>query len=962
MLEKLVFECGEWKIIEFEDSSQFEDDVNSLRHTICQGIKNALTLASGEDGQIKINVDNIFPLLKALGLNPQSEQVVDLVREASIESYGDIDTADFEDVVLSMVKEQDEVLWVKRLEEKDRLYHEAEAKKAQIEAERLKLEQERKSAGFEEVKEEQIDEWKEYEQMKEEELQKKEKELKEDELYDNMKMAFRFIDADNDGVISTQDLYILMMGLGEMLTDDELFGMLNMADVDCDGKVTFEDFRKFLLPKSGNESLILSPASLANQLADSIQLPESAQTSNSAGEDSPVNDDTQQSPEDTQKNDDNESTDKLESPQSEVRVSEQEVTESSTEVKEISPGEAVALQRRRTSILYGYISLTKPSSSSNRQSTSSISSIDDDVFVNGQSSPTPVTSGTPIIIEECIPEEEEQEKGKQEEVNNQDSPGQLDSIKEEDEHSNYEIGVNKQSTNDDNIASNKTEQKVLSAVEAKRKLFSRQSSSASLKTKVTDSFGDSGIETMDSVNCSEIRDQPDVFDIYDDDLNMRDNSIESPPASGIHQTTPRSLYDDDDDDEDMVDPLHVHESLSRVSSLETLDEEENIISDHRLPEGNSNEYDRVRNFVNEHMYLEITPDSDDEIQNEINTKLMEKRIETATHLEQAILRRSNTTPLTTVYTSRIERPLSAKPSVNGIPCSHIDIDLRCQSPPKADIKSYKQFTERVRSARSNRKTNESYHTGRNMSIVDISDCGPIVSDENTQHSRERQKWPNRPLTRPRSPISRRTYCIPNEKLSIDLETNDLKRCGTAKHTLVNRRAKSATPLRRSVSPSFSVNGIGQKPERPKTAHLPYTKSRNELNPKRDVLVVQPLANADELYPNKTKLTTFHHGFKSIWPIGRKINLIQTKKPFQSFEMNSYSRAIERNQFPFKGDHNIRLTTPVHDNTQNCQNSAPKIIDKKNVINLDMETDQVKKPTVRKLSLYISPGFTPRTVR
>lgn len=31
-----------------------------------------------------------------------------------------------------------------------------------------------------------------------------------------------------------------MMGLGEMMTDDDLFGMLNTADIDCDGKVTFE--------------------------------------------------------------------------------------------------------------------------------------------------------------------------------------------------------------------------------------------------------------------------------------------------------------------------------------------------------------------------------------------------------------------------------------------------------------------------------------------------------------------------------------------------------------------------------------------------------------------------------------------------------------------------------------------------------------------------------------------------
>ena len=53
-------------------------------------------------------------------------------------------------------------------------------------------------------------------------------------------LVFRFIDSDEDGVISVKDVYNLMMGLGEMLDDDELFGMVTMADLDCDGKLTFK--------------------------------------------------------------------------------------------------------------------------------------------------------------------------------------------------------------------------------------------------------------------------------------------------------------------------------------------------------------------------------------------------------------------------------------------------------------------------------------------------------------------------------------------------------------------------------------------------------------------------------------------------------------------------------------------------------------------------------------------------
>jgi DNA invertase Pin-like site-specific DNA recombinase len=49
---------------------------------------------------------------------------------------------------------------------------------------------EREKAGFEKKKDD-TDEWQEYERKLKEEAEKREKELKEDELYDNLKTAFK---------------------------------------------------------------------------------------------------------------------------------------------------------------------------------------------------------------------------------------------------------------------------------------------------------------------------------------------------------------------------------------------------------------------------------------------------------------------------------------------------------------------------------------------------------------------------------------------------------------------------------------------------------------------------------------------------------------------------------------------------------------------------------------------------
>lgn len=491
-------------------------------------------------------------------------------------------------------------------------------------------------------------------------------------------------------------------------------------------------------------------------------------------------------------------------------------------------------------------------------------------------------------------------------------------------------------------------------MEHKRKLFSRQSSSASLKTKNTDSFGDSGIETMDSVNCSEIRDQPDVFDISDAEMDGDKGNKSRHPSSVV------DMYDNNEDDEDMIDPLHVHESLSRVSSSESLLKLD-LESDDRLPQDSSSDYtdERVRHFVNEHTYIEIKPtpsppSEEEHLRQEELKRIAEERISMAQTLERAILKRSFTAPSFTLYRSKLERPQTARPSVNGISCSHIAIDLRCDAPPKADIKSYRQFKERVSSARSSRRDNDKMLHKKEMSVIDISDN--IQADSLNS---SRRKWPMRPLTRPKSPVARRIVSPSENQFSIDLETDEFEKRNKDRNKTVRRRAKSAVPLQRSSSPSLSIQGEGRSKVRPLTASLPYTSSRLKEDRKRDVLVVEPFANSDELYPNKSALTTYHHGFKSIWPIGRKINLIQTKRPFRAFEMNSYSRAIERSQLPFKGDHSIKISTQV---TDNSTGNTKVITGNKNVIKLEMETEQVKRPAVRKLSLYITPNSTPRAVR
>jgi len=57
--------------------------------------------------------------------------------------------------------------------------------------------------------------------------------------------AFRCFDKNGIGTISRQDLHAVFENLGERLVDDEIEGLLDEADVDSEGVITYSDFCAF---------------------------------------------------------------------------------------------------------------------------------------------------------------------------------------------------------------------------------------------------------------------------------------------------------------------------------------------------------------------------------------------------------------------------------------------------------------------------------------------------------------------------------------------------------------------------------------------------------------------------------------------------------------------------------------------------------------------------------------------
>lgn len=58
--------------------------------------------------------------------------------------------------------------------------------------------------------------------------------------------AFRVIDRDNNGFVTSAELRVIYIALGIKITDEELEEMIREADSDLDGVVTFEEFTSMM--------------------------------------------------------------------------------------------------------------------------------------------------------------------------------------------------------------------------------------------------------------------------------------------------------------------------------------------------------------------------------------------------------------------------------------------------------------------------------------------------------------------------------------------------------------------------------------------------------------------------------------------------------------------------------------------------------------------------------------------
>merc|ERR1712110_869804 len=67
---------------------------------------------------------------------------------------------------------------------------------------------------------------------------KQESENAEDEIRE----AFQVFDGDGNGFINRQELACVMGNLGETLTQEEIQGMIDQADIDGDGVINYEEF------------------------------------------------------------------------------------------------------------------------------------------------------------------------------------------------------------------------------------------------------------------------------------------------------------------------------------------------------------------------------------------------------------------------------------------------------------------------------------------------------------------------------------------------------------------------------------------------------------------------------------------------------------------------------------------------------------------------------------------------
>ena len=63
--------------------------------------------------------------------------------------------------------------------------------------------------------------------------------MRESDSEDELKQAFKIFDRDKNGYISASELKYVMANLGEKLTDEEVEEMIREADLDGDGRISY---------------------------------------------------------------------------------------------------------------------------------------------------------------------------------------------------------------------------------------------------------------------------------------------------------------------------------------------------------------------------------------------------------------------------------------------------------------------------------------------------------------------------------------------------------------------------------------------------------------------------------------------------------------------------------------------------------------------------------------------------
>jgi len=72
---------------------------------------------------------------------------------------------------------------------------------------------------------------------------------KEIDTEDELIEAFRLFDKEGKGYIGTEEIKHLLLMLGESMTNEEIEEIITQADLDGDGKVSYQDFAKLMLLK-----------------------------------------------------------------------------------------------------------------------------------------------------------------------------------------------------------------------------------------------------------------------------------------------------------------------------------------------------------------------------------------------------------------------------------------------------------------------------------------------------------------------------------------------------------------------------------------------------------------------------------------------------------------------------------------------------------------------------------------